>query len=117
MRERPGEPLPEKSKMAKLASPKQLAYIERLAAECHMSVAKPLEELTMQKASEIIDELVEKANGGSVVAAIFENKETKDGKTFTMRKAVLQRTSWIRMSSGKPRQALTPTTYPRPSWC
>jgi hypothetical protein len=49
--------------MAKLATPKQLASVERLAAECHMSVAKPIEELTMHEASEIIDELVENRMG------------------------------------------------------
>jgi len=47
----------------KLATPKQLAYIERLAADCETTVDKPLEELTVQDASEIIDDLLGKANG------------------------------------------------------
>lgn len=47
----------------KLATPKQLAYIERLAADCETTVDKPLEELTVQDASEIIDDLLGKTNG------------------------------------------------------
>lgn len=47
-----------------LATPKQMAYIERLSAESKMTVAKPLEELTVQEASELIDELLQKGNGG-----------------------------------------------------
>ena len=61
------EPLPEESKMAngqKLATPKQLAYIERLAADCETTVDKPLEELTVKDASEIIEDLLGKLNGG-----------------------------------------------------
>jgi hypothetical protein len=57
------EPLPEVNKMAERpATPKQLVYIERLAADYHMNVDKPLEELTMKEASKIIDELLKKAN-------------------------------------------------------
>lgn len=48
----------------RLATPKQLAYIERLSTDCKGTIAKPLEELTMQEASEIIDDLLEKVNGG-----------------------------------------------------
>jgi len=48
----------------KLATPKQLAYIERLAADCKATIAKPLGEITVDEASEIIDELLEKVNGG-----------------------------------------------------
>ena len=48
----------------KLATPKQLAYLERLAADCETTVDKPLEELTVQDALEIIDDLLGKANGG-----------------------------------------------------
>lgn len=51
----------------KLATPKQLAYIERLAADCETTVDKPLEELTVHDASEIIDDLLGKANGGRSV--------------------------------------------------
>ena len=47
----------------KLATPKQLAYIERLAADCDTTVDKPLEELTVQDASQIIDDLLGKVNG------------------------------------------------------
>ena len=48
----------------RLATPKQLAYIERLSTDRKASIAKPLGELTMQEASEIIDDLLEKVNGG-----------------------------------------------------
>ena len=47
-----------------LATPKQMAYIERLAADSEKTVAKPLDELTKQEASEIIDEMLETINGG-----------------------------------------------------
>jgi hypothetical protein len=48
----------------KLATPKQLAYIERLAVDCRATIATPLGELTVDEASEIIDELLKKVNGG-----------------------------------------------------
>ena len=48
----------------RLATPKQLAYLEKLAAECKATIAKPLGELTTQDASEIIEELLQKVNGG-----------------------------------------------------
>jgi uncharacterized protein YjgD (DUF1641 family) len=51
------------------ATPRQVAYIERLSAESKTTVAKPLEELTVQEASEIIDELLEKVNGGNKTGA------------------------------------------------
>jgi hypothetical protein len=41
-----------------------LAYIERLSTDCKATIAKPLAELTMQEASEIIDDLLDKVNGG-----------------------------------------------------
>lgn len=47
-----------------LATPKQLAYIERLAADCKATIAKPLGDLTVEEASEIIDDLLERVNGG-----------------------------------------------------
>jgi hypothetical protein len=48
-----------------LATPKQLAYIERLAAECRATIEKPLGEISMEEASEIIGQLHERvsANG------------------------------------------------------
>ena len=49
----------------RLATPKQLAYLEKLAAECKATIAKPLGELTTQDASEIIEELLQKVNGGN----------------------------------------------------
>jgi len=48
----------------KLATQKQLAYIERLAADCETTVDKPLEELTVQDASQLIEDLIGKVNGG-----------------------------------------------------
>ena len=45
----------------RLATPKQLAYLEKLAAECKATIAKPLGELTTQDASEIIEELLQKS--------------------------------------------------------
>jgi hypothetical protein len=49
----------------KLATPRQVAYIERLSAESETTIEKPLEELTVQEASELIDELLQKANNGN----------------------------------------------------
>ena len=48
----------------RLATPKQLAYIEKLAADCKATIAKPLGEITTREASEIIEELLEQANNG-----------------------------------------------------
>ncbi len=57
-----------------LATPKQLAYIERLAADCKATVAKPLGELTMDEASEIIEELLERLNGGKNATGVDRRK-------------------------------------------
>jgi hypothetical protein len=50
----------------RLATPKQLAYIERLSTDCKATIAKPLGELTMQEASKIIDDLLERVNNGKI---------------------------------------------------
>ena len=47
-----------------LATPRQLAYIERLAADCKATITKPLGDLTVEEASEIIDDLFDRVNGG-----------------------------------------------------
>ena len=47
----------------KPATPKQLAYIERLAADSQTLLEKPLEDLTVQEASGVIERLLEKGNG------------------------------------------------------
>ena len=46
-----------------LATPKQVAYIERLAAECRATIEKPLGEISMEEASELIGQLHERVNG------------------------------------------------------
>jgi hypothetical protein len=47
----------------RLATTKQLAYIERLSTDCKTTIAKPLGEMTMQEASEVIDDLLDRVNG------------------------------------------------------
>ena len=47
----------------RMATPRQLAYIERLGSSTGAIVGKPMAELTMMEASELIAELVQKANG------------------------------------------------------
>jgi len=42
----------------KLATPKQLAYIERLASSCSATIQQPLDELTAEDASRIIEQLL-----------------------------------------------------------
>ena len=49
----------EKTKMGNLATPKQLAYIERLASDCSATIQQPLDELTVEDASRIIDQLLD----------------------------------------------------------
>lgn len=48
----------------RLATPKQLAFIERLAADCKATIQKPLGEITIVEAKAIIDELLERVNKG-----------------------------------------------------
>jgi len=48
---------------ARMATPKQLAYIERLRTDVGTKIDKPLGELTVSEASELIDELLQKVNG------------------------------------------------------
>lgn len=56
------------------ATPKQLAYIERLSADCRATVAKPLGDLTVEEASEIIDDLLERVKGGKTENGIDRKK-------------------------------------------
>jgi hypothetical protein len=47
-----------------LATPRQLACIERLAAECRATIWRPLGELSADEASKIIRDLLVRVNGG-----------------------------------------------------
>jgi hypothetical protein len=61
------EPLPEENTMeteTRMATPKQLAYLQRLSTDSGMTVAKPLMELTVTEASQLIEELVERVSNG-----------------------------------------------------
>jgi len=66
----------------RLATPKQLAYIERLSTDRKASIAKPLGELTMQEASEIIDDLLEKVNGGKSGNEAGQNTTPSSNKRY-----------------------------------
>jgi hypothetical protein len=48
----------------RMATPRQLAYIERLGTDTGATIGKPMTELTMMEASELIAELLQKTNGG-----------------------------------------------------
>ena len=48
---------------ARMATPKQLAYIERLRTDVGTTIDKPLGELTVSEASELIEELLQKTSG------------------------------------------------------
>ena len=61
----------------RMATPRQLAYIERLGSSTGAIVGKPMAELTMMEASELIAELVQKTNGAQ------NGKETTNGKGTT----------------------------------
>jgi hypothetical protein len=45
---------------ARMATPKQLAYIERLRTDIGTTIDKPLGELTVSEASELIEDLIQK---------------------------------------------------------
>ena len=47
----------------RMATPRQLAYIERLGSSTGAIVGKPMAELTMMEASELIADMVGKVNG------------------------------------------------------
>ena len=46
------------------ATPRQMAYIERLSTDSGTTIDKPVAELTVAEASELIQELVDKVNNG-----------------------------------------------------
>ena len=48
----------------RMATPRQLAYIERLGTDTGATIEKPVAELTMMEASELIADLLQKANLG-----------------------------------------------------
>ena len=65
----------------RMATPRQLAYIERLGSDTGATIGKPMAELTMMEASELIAELVQKTNGAQ------NGKESGKGtNTFAPRK-------------------------------
>ncbi len=59
----------------RMATPRQLAYIERLGSSTGATIGKPMAELTKMEASELIAELVQKVNGGQA------GKENANGKS------------------------------------
>jgi hypothetical protein len=59
----------------KMATGKQLAYIESLGAEAGVAIDKPVAELTKVEASELIADLLRKANVGQ------NSKEAANGKS------------------------------------
>jgi hypothetical protein len=59
----------------RMATARQLAYIERLGADTGATIAKPNGELTMMEASELIADLLQKANVGQT------GKEAANGKS------------------------------------
>jgi hypothetical protein len=59
----------------RMATPKQLAYIERLDADAGATIGKPIAELTKMEASELIADLLHKANVGQ------NGKEAANGKS------------------------------------
>jgi hypothetical protein len=59
----------------RMATPRQLAYIERLGTDTGVTIAKPMAELTMMEASELIADLLQKANVGQ------NGKEATNGKS------------------------------------
>ena len=61
----------------RMATPRQLAYIERLGNNTGASIGKPAEELTIMEASELIADLVQKAT------AAQNGKESANGKSST----------------------------------
>ena len=61
----------------RMATPRQLAYIERLGNNTGASIGKPAAELTMMEASELIADLVQKAT------AAQNGKESANGKSPT----------------------------------
>ena len=52
----------------RMATARQLAYIESLGAEAGVAIDKPVAELTKVEASELIADLLQKANGKSPMA-------------------------------------------------
>ena len=61
----------------RMATGKQLAYIESLGAEAGVAIDKPVVELTKVEASELIADLLRKANVGQ------NSKEAANGKSPT----------------------------------
>ena len=59
----------------RMATARQLAYIERLGADTGATIGKPMGELTMMEASELIADLLQKANVGQ------NGKEAATGKS------------------------------------
>ena len=59
----------------RMATPRQLAYIERLGGEAGGTTGKPIPEMTMMEASELIADLLQKANVGQ------NGKESANGKS------------------------------------
>jgi len=61
----------------RMATPSQIAYIEHLIADKGATIEKAIRELRITEASELIGELLQKANGGQ------EAKQSIRGNTTT----------------------------------
>ena len=60
----------------KMATPRQLAFIERLNADTGVTSQKPMEGLTVVEASELIAELLQKANPGQSGKESYEGRKS-----------------------------------------
>jgi len=59
----------------RMATPKQLAYIQRLSETSGTALEKPIGELTTMEASELIADLLQKANSGQSGKESYEGRK------------------------------------------
>ena len=72
--------------VSRMASPKQVEFLEDLSERTGTKIEKPLESLTSQQASELIDELLEKEDGPvHVQADVVQRRRFADERTLQAR--------------------------------
>ena len=74
--------------VSRMASPKQVEFLEDLSERTGAKIARPLESLTSQKASELIDELLEKEGSGRPVRVqgeVIQKRRFADERTLQAR--------------------------------
>jgi hypothetical protein len=76
--------------MVRLATPKQVAMLQRLAKDSNTKIERPFESLRIDQASALIDELIEKVSRGPDQRPDMTKESKQSNQTMTVPKTAVR---------------------------